>query len=93
LGVRRNTPVQRPVVGYGSVMQLKQDLVSNLSGVSSLRDFGGCFLVEGRYLLDARFEAVHAAFPVPMPGSNLSTRQSFSKSSCIRRTTARSSAT
>lgn len=40
------------VDGYGAVMQLKEDLVAGLEGVSSLRDFGGCYIVTGRYLLE-----------------------------------------
>ncbi|MBT5277255.1 hypothetical protein [Ilumatobacter sp.] len=53
--------MQRPVVDYGSVMQLKQDLVANLPDVSSLRDFGGCYIVEGRYLLEPA-KALGASF-------------------------------
>ena len=42
-------------------MDLKQDLVANLSDVSSLRDFGGCYIVEGRYLLEPA-KAIGAKF-------------------------------
>ena len=47
-------PSPRRVVtdGYGDVMQRKEDLVAELAGVSTLRDFGGCYIVEGRYLLE-----------------------------------------
>lgn len=37
--------------GYGEVMRRKEELPAALDGISSLRDFGGCYLVHGRYLL------------------------------------------
>jgi hypothetical protein len=39
--------------GYGEVMQKKEDLPAQLPGITSLRDYGGCYLVHGRYLLHA----------------------------------------
>jgi hypothetical protein len=41
------------VDGYGEVMRRKEELPASLPGVTSLRDFGGCYLVHGRYLLHA----------------------------------------
>lgn len=41
------------VVGYGEVMARKEQLPAELPGIDSLRDFGGCYLVHGRYLLHA----------------------------------------
>lgn len=61
LSARRSTPLQRPIVGAGNHLDLKQDLVANLSDVSSLRDFGGCYIVEGRYLLEPA-QAIGAKF-------------------------------
>lgn len=43
---------RRTVAGYGEVMDLKDALPMSLSGIRSLRDFGGCYLVHGRYLLN-----------------------------------------
>jgi hypothetical protein len=39
------------VDGYGLVMERKQRIPTELPGITSLRDFGGCYLVHGRYLL------------------------------------------
>ena len=61
LSATRSTPLPRPVVDYSNAMDLKQDLVSNLADVSSLRDFGGCYIVEGRYLLKPA-KAIGASF-------------------------------
>src|SRR4051794_21540301 len=44
------------VAGYGEVMTLKEALPASLAGITSLRDFGGCYLVHGRYLLHATRE-------------------------------------
>lgn len=41
------------VAGYGDVMKLKEALPAALPDIASLRDFGGCYLVHGRYLLHA----------------------------------------
>jgi hypothetical protein len=41
------------VDGYGEVMRLKEELPAGLPDITSLRDFGGCYLVHGRYLLHA----------------------------------------
>jgi hypothetical protein len=41
------------VDGYGEVMRRKEDLPASLPDIASLRDFGGCYLVHGRYLLHA----------------------------------------
>src|SRR4051794_19376739 len=41
------------VAGYGEVMKLKEALPASLPDITSLRDFGGCYLVHGRYLLHA----------------------------------------
>ena len=41
------------VAGYGEVMTRKEALPASLDGITSLRDFGGCYLVHGRYLLHA----------------------------------------
>lgn len=41
------------VAGYGEVMARKDRLPAALPDISSLRDFGGCYLVHGRYLLHA----------------------------------------
>jgi hypothetical protein len=41
------------VPSYGDVMKLKEELPASLSDIRSLRDFGGCYLVHGRYLLHA----------------------------------------
>lgn len=41
------------VNGYGDVMHLKEQLPAELEDICSLRDFGGCYLVHGRYLLYA----------------------------------------
>jgi hypothetical protein len=40
------------VAGYGDVMRMKEALPASLA-ITSLRDFGGCYLVHGRYLLHA----------------------------------------
>jgi len=39
--------------GYGDVMRRKELRPAELAGIASLRDFGGCYLVHGRYLLHA----------------------------------------
>lgn len=44
------------VAGYGEVMTLKEALPASLADIGSLRDFGGCYLVHGRYLLHATRE-------------------------------------
>jgi hypothetical protein len=44
------------VAGYGEVMTLKEALPASLTDITSLRDFGGCYLVHGRYLLHATRE-------------------------------------
>lgn len=44
---------RRTVAGYGEVMRLKDELPAQLPDIDSLRDFGGCYLVHGRYLLHA----------------------------------------
>ena len=44
---------RREVGGYGDVMRLKEELPASLPRIESLRDFGGCYLVHGRYLLHA----------------------------------------
>jgi hypothetical protein len=44
---------RRAVAGYGDVMRLKEELPASLPEITSLRDFGGCYLVHGRYLLHA----------------------------------------
>jgi hypothetical protein len=49
---RRQLP-RIDVAGYGEVMNLKEELPASLEGITSLRDFGGCYLVHGRYLLHA----------------------------------------
>ena len=41
------------VSGYTEVIRRKEELAANLPGIESLRDFGGCYLVHGRYLLRA----------------------------------------
>jgi len=41
------------VSGYGEVMARKERLPAELPEINSLRDFGGCYLVHGRYLLHA----------------------------------------
>jgi hypothetical protein len=41
------------VNGYAEVKQRKEELAASLPGITSLRDFGGCYLVHGRYLLHA----------------------------------------
>lgn len=41
------------VDGYGQVMEKKERLPADLPEIKSLRDFGGCYLVHGRYLLHA----------------------------------------
>jgi hypothetical protein len=38
--------------GYGEVMDLKVDLISSAREVRSLRDFGGLYIVHGKYLLE-----------------------------------------
>lgn len=52
-GRKRPRPPRVTVAGYGDVMKLKEDLPVSLAGITSLRDFGGCYLVHGRYLLHA----------------------------------------
>jgi hypothetical protein len=41
------------VDGYGQVMTLKEEVPSQFPEIQSIRDFGGCYLVHGRYLLRA----------------------------------------
>jgi hypothetical protein len=41
---------------YGTVMAKKVQLVSNCTGTQSLRDFGGLYLVHGKYLLEPAVE-------------------------------------
>jgi hypothetical protein len=53
LPYERATLKRLSVAGYGDVMQMKEDLPIALPRISSLRDFGGCHLVHGRYLLQA----------------------------------------
>ena len=50
-GRRRMELPRRRVSGYGDVMTMKEDLTASLPDMRSLRDFGGCYLVHGRYLL------------------------------------------
>lgn len=52
LAQNRRTLPHRTVSGLDDVFQAKEDIVSGLLGVTSLRDFGGCWIVEGRYLLE-----------------------------------------
>ena len=55
-GVERPQLERISVKGYGDVMQRKEKLPAGLPGIKSLRDFGGCYLVHGRYLLHATLE-------------------------------------
>lgn len=52
-GRRRLAMPRICVSNYGDVMRMKEDLPASLPGLDSLRDFGGCYLVHGRYLLHA----------------------------------------
>jgi hypothetical protein len=51
-GRRRLDLPRRTSAGYGDVMRMKDALPADLP-IGSLRDFGGCYLVHGRYLLHA----------------------------------------
>ena len=51
VGRRRLELPRLRVSGYGDVMTMKEDLAASLPEMRSLRDFGGCYLVHGRYLL------------------------------------------
>ena len=57
--------------GYGEVMAIKEAMAAALPGITSLRDFGGCYLVHGRYLLNPvrilklRFASMVDVNPVP----------------------------
>ena len=55
-GGPRPTLPRLAVDGYGEVMRRKEALPAGLPGLTSLRDFGGCYLVHGRYLLHATRE-------------------------------------
>jgi len=56
---------------YGEVMALKEAMAASLPGITSLRDFGGCYLVHGRYLLNPtrllklRFASMIDVNPLP----------------------------
>jgi hypothetical protein len=52
-GMKRPQLERISVDGYGEVMRRKESLPAGLPGIASLRDFGGCYLVHGRYLLHA----------------------------------------
>lgn len=52
-GARRPRLPRFDVDGYGEVMRRKEALPASLPDITSLRDFGGCYLVHGRYLLHA----------------------------------------
>jgi len=51
-GLTRATLPRISTNGYGEVMALKEAMAATLPPISSLRDFGGCYLVHGRYLLN-----------------------------------------
>lgn len=55
-GARRHQLPRISAAGYGEVMSRKEALPASLPGITSLRDFGGCYLVHGRYLLHAARE-------------------------------------
>lgn len=52
LAQNRHSLPHRTLGGLDDAFLAKQEMVAGLSGVTSLRDFGGCWIVEGRYLLE-----------------------------------------
>jgi hypothetical protein len=52
-GLKRSNLPRIHVAGYGDVIKLKEEIPVSLPDLSSLRDFGGCYIVHGRYLLHA----------------------------------------
>jgi hypothetical protein len=69
---RARTSLPRTTInGYGEAMALKEEMAASLPGITSLRDFGGCYLVYGRYLLNPvrrlklRFSSMIDVNPLP----------------------------